>query len=188
MNSTSSSSLPSDKEQIPVEEALRTIQSGLEKVDAERGMAFSTLVTLQTAKSKLLERHQSLLAQKLGPDDPRVLALRAASDLIKRQLLEIRAAQVQAVTPVSERKPAPAPLDAVRAPQAPENRPSRNPRETLKIIADGLSKNPEFGGVKKTSATVTQTAKAENTKNQNPPKPPGKKTPRKKRRARTRNS
>jgi hypothetical protein len=179
MNSMSSSSLPSDKEQIPVEEALRTIQSGLERVDSERGLAYETLVTLQTAKSNVLERHHSLLARKLGEDHPRVIALRAKSDLIKRQLPGIRAAQVQAVAPVSETKPATAP--AARAPQAPENRPSRNPRETLKIIADGLRKNPKFGGVQKTSATVTKTSKAKNTEKQNQPNLPEKKSPKKKR-------
>jgi hypothetical protein len=106
MNSTSSSSLPSDKEQIPVEEALRTIQSGLEKVDGERGLAYGTLATLRAAKSNLLDRQQLLLARKLGPDHPRVIALQAQGDLIKRQLPELQAAQVQATTPAPTVEPA----------------------------------------------------------------------------------
>jgi hypothetical protein len=104
MNSTSS--FPSDKQQIPPEEALRTIQSGLEKVDAERGRAYGSLATLRAAKSNQLDRQQSLLARKLGPNHPRVIALQTQSALIKRQLPELRAAQVQAATRAPTVKPA----------------------------------------------------------------------------------
>jgi hypothetical protein len=280
MKSTSSSSLPSEKEQIPIEEALRTIQSGLEKVDAERGLAFGTLGILRAAKSNQIDRHQALLARKLGPEHPRVMALQAESDLIKRQLPEIRAAQVQAVTPAPtvepagyavhgfvrtvERKPIPKVIVAIHdkggekrkdfdsattdvdghfsvaTPQlfgatrvsaespkpvaldvrvfdgrkllqhsspalaalpgqidfreilvvgdaksatAPEFVPRTNPRATLQIIADGLSKNPVLGGVEKTSATARQKSRAKNAEKENRPNPPETKSPRKKKRA-----
>lgn len=283
MNSASSSSPPSANEQIPVEDALRTIQSGLEKVDTERGAAYRTLVTLRAAKSNVLDRHQSLLARKFGSEDhPRVIALRAESDLIKRQLPEIRAAQVQAVTPAPTVKPAgyavhgfvrtakrePVPqvvvaihgtdgekrkdfdsattdVDghfSVATPQllgatrvsaeslkpvalevrvfdgrkllqhfspalaalpgqvdfreilvvgdatsatAPEVTPRTNPRTTLKILADGFSKNPGLGGGEKTSATARERSRAKNAEKQNRPNPPETKSPRKKKRAGT---
>jgi hypothetical protein len=105
MNSTSESSA-SSKNQVPVDEALRTLRSGLTRVDAERAFAYGQLATFRAAKRNLLARHEKLLAHKLGENDPRVLALQTQRAAMEGELRDLRAAHAQAAISVPDVKPA----------------------------------------------------------------------------------
>jgi hypothetical protein len=55
----------SSKNQVPVDEALRTLCFGLTRVDAERTFAYGQLATFRAAKQNLLAPHEKLLAHWL---------------------------------------------------------------------------------------------------------------------------
>jgi len=105
MNSTSESSA-SSKNQVPVDEALRTLRSGLARVDAERALAYGQLATFRAAKRNLLARHEKLLAHKLGENDPRVLALQTQRAAMESELRDLHAAHAQAAISVPDVGPA----------------------------------------------------------------------------------
>src|SRR5438874_1855157 len=105
MNSSSESST-SSKNQVPVDEALSTLRSGLTRVDAERAFAYGQLATFRAAKRNLLARHEQLLARKLGENDPRVLALQTQRAAMEGELRDLRAAHAQAAISVPDVKPA----------------------------------------------------------------------------------
>src|SRR6266513_5783488 len=103
---TSSESSTSSKNQVPVDEALSTLRSGLTRVDAERASAYGQLATFRAAKRNLLARHEKLLARKLGENDPRVLALQTQRAAMEGELRDLRAAHAQAAISVPDVKPA----------------------------------------------------------------------------------
>lgn len=105
MNATPESSSTSGKKQVPVADALRTIQSGLVRIDAERAAAFGDLITFQSAKRNLLARHETLLALKLGADDARILDQKARGAAIDAALGDLQTAQAVAATPMPEVEP-----------------------------------------------------------------------------------
>ena len=105
MNSSSESST-SSKDQVPVDEALRALRSGLTRVDAERAFAYGELATFRAAKRNLLVRHEKLLTHKLGENDPRVLALKMQRTAMESELRDLRAAHAQAAISVPDVKPA----------------------------------------------------------------------------------
>jgi hypothetical protein len=105
MNPTSESSASSEN-QVPVDEALRTLRSGLTRVDAERASAYGQLTTFRAAKRNLLARHEQLLARKLGENDPRVLALQTQRAAMEGELRDLRAAHAQAAISVPDVNPA----------------------------------------------------------------------------------
>lgn len=104
MNSISESSA-SSKNQVPVDDALRTLRSGLTRVDAERAFAYGQLATFRSAKRNLLARHEKLLAHKLGENDPRVLALQMQRVAMEGELRDLHAAHAQAAISVPDVKP-----------------------------------------------------------------------------------
>src|SRR5204863_1551849 len=101
MNSTPESSV-SGKSQVPVDEALRTLRSGLTRVDAERAFAYGQLATFREAKRNLLDRHEKLLARKLGENNPRVLALQTRRAAMQGELCDLRAAHAQAAISIPD--------------------------------------------------------------------------------------
>ncbi len=103
---TSSESSTSSKNQVPVDEALSTLRSGLTRVDAERAFAYGQLATFRAAKRNLLLRHEKLLTRKLGENDPRVLALQTQRAAMEGELRDLRAAHVQAAISVPDVNPA----------------------------------------------------------------------------------
>jgi hypothetical protein len=105
MNSTSESS-GSGKTQVPPDEALRTLRSGLVRVDNERALAYEQLAMFRSAKRNLIERHKKLLAHKLGEDDPRVLALEARRAAMEGELRDLEIARDQAAVSVPDVEPA----------------------------------------------------------------------------------
>jgi hypothetical protein len=106
MTSTSEFSSGSGRNLVSIEEAFGTIRSGLNRLDAERALAYSDLATFRTAKSQLLARHEKLLALKLGPDDPRVSDVSAQRAVIGGQIADLRLAQAVASVPAPEPEPA----------------------------------------------------------------------------------
>ncbi len=105
MNSIFESSA-SSKNQVPVDDALRTLRSGLTRVDAERALAYGQLATFRAAKRNLLDRHQKLLARKLGENDPRVLAMQTQRAAMDGELRDLQAARAQAAVSVPDVNPA----------------------------------------------------------------------------------
>jgi hypothetical protein len=104
MNSISESSA-STKNQVPVDDALRTLRSGLTRVDTERAFAYGQLAVFRSAKRNLLDRHEKLLARKLGENDPRVLAVQTQRAAMEGELRDLRAAHAQAGISIPEVKP-----------------------------------------------------------------------------------
>jgi hypothetical protein len=91
-----------DKNQVPPDEALRTLRSGLSRIDAERALAYGQLATFLSAKQNLLARHEKLLALKLGESNPRVIALQTQRAAMEGQIRDLQAAQVQTAISVPD--------------------------------------------------------------------------------------
>src|SRR5437016_1729801 len=100
MNATSEFSSTSGKTQVSIDEALGAVRAGMDRIDAQRAVAYGDLATLRAAKGNLLKRHETLLARKLGGDNPRVLGIQAQREAIGAQLLDLRTAQAVSATPV----------------------------------------------------------------------------------------
>jgi hypothetical protein len=105
MNSTSEFS-GSGKSQVPPDEALHTLHSGVARVDVERALAYEQLATFRMAKRNLIERHKKMLAHKLGEDDPRVVALEARRAAMEGELRDLDVARAQAAISIPDVEPA----------------------------------------------------------------------------------
>jgi hypothetical protein len=101
MKPTSESST-SDKSQASLDEALRTLRSGLLRIDAERAIAYGQLATFLSAKRNLLARQEKLLALKLGESNPRVLALQTQRAAMEGKIRDLQAAQAQTAISVPD--------------------------------------------------------------------------------------
>ena len=90
---------------IPVEEALRALTDGLGQADGARAAAYERLGQMRNAKASLLIRQSDLLAQKLGENHPRVVALKSQAVASRQMSRDLQVAAIQTATPAPDVKP-----------------------------------------------------------------------------------
>ena len=105
MNATTHSSSFNRAKQVPVDDALDSVRSGLNRADDERASAYEQLAIFRRAKATLLTRHERLLATKLGEDAPRVLSLKSQREATLAQIRHLDVAYAVASTTLPQPGP-----------------------------------------------------------------------------------
>jgi hypothetical protein len=102
MNTSSSSHSASGRNTISPDQALETVRSGIDRIDAERADAYTDLAAFQSARREVFTRHEKLLARKLGAEHPRLAALQVRREAIEALIPDLKTAANVASTPEPE--------------------------------------------------------------------------------------